>query len=135
MNNRVNGVQEFGDAIGGNQADEMEGVANAQPFSFGDERVAQDAVANEHEANAWIVRENLGRGGDNVLVSFAVKQARDSGEGNFIVGQAEFSADHVARYGEGSGKRRRPCRYKRWNTGRDVRLWPRALARSWRRTH
>ena len=67
--------------------------------SLGLQALTQNSAADPDEADLRIGRHNGWRGGEDVVVSFALEQAGDGGEGDLVVGQAQLAADLIARSG------------------------------------
>jgi hypothetical protein len=85
MDHRVDRAEEFGNPVGGNQAGEEKGVTQAQAFNLSHQPIAQNAIADEHEADVGIGLEDGGSGFEDVIVPLAFEEAGDGPEGYIVV--------------------------------------------------
>jgi len=74
-------------------------VGHAEPPGVGFEPVAQDPVADEHEADLGILSKDFGGGGEDVVVPLPLEQSGDRGEGDLVGVEAQFPPDFIPRPG------------------------------------
>jgi hypothetical protein len=95
VDHAVEGSEKLGDAAGGDEADEVKRVPQPHLLGRGDQPVAQHAVADEHETDLRVRREDRRRGGQDVVVPLPLEEPGHRPEGDLVVGQPELTADLV----------------------------------------
>ena len=93
MDHRIDGTEEFGNAIGRHQAREDERSTDPQPIEFGDQAVAEDPVADPDEPDLRVLREDSRRDREDIVVTLQLEESSDRGERDFVVGQTELAPD------------------------------------------
>lgn len=95
MDHAVDGAEQLGDAAGGDEADEVEGVPQPLPLGFGDEPVAEHAVPDEHGSDLRVRRKDRRRGGQDIVVPLPLEESGRRPEGDLVVGWPQLAADLV----------------------------------------
>ncbi len=93
MDDRIDGPEQFGNAIGRDQAREDERSPDPQPIEIGDQAVAEDPVTDPDEPDLRVLRDDSRRDGEDVVVTLQLEESSDRGERNLVVGQAELATD------------------------------------------
>lgn len=94
MYDGVHGTEQFRNPLGRHQTGEDERVSDTAPLKVGDQLFTQNAIADPDEPDFGVGREHTIGNGDDVVVPLELKQSRDRGKGDLVVGEPQL-APHV----------------------------------------